>query len=317
MERTGTVLKKDVIRMVLAVLLPLCLLASGCTLFKSSSDNSVTTTEKTIWHSREQNVRIVRQDTARGAGFSQNDHPILLEPGQVRSALASLEVTLQPGSKPVPVFTKPELDSLTDKLGQALAEAGPGQDVTFVVIGDRKALYGLAKQRKVTTGRVFYRDGKLNIIFGRVVDEIKEHTDPRLEPMEPGSRSRAVSHEWVLEEEPDMQFYAGGDMIRNDWVMLDLAAMAAHEALGIKPAKTGRVAAETPATVPQRVRTPQETGPAQAPVYQVPAVGQIPQAGKASKTIEERLLMLNDLKKKNLITDEEYKKKRADILNDL
>jgi hypothetical protein len=70
------------------------------------------------------------------------------------------------------------------------------------------------------------------------------------------------------------------------------------------------------------VTAPQETGqaqppPHQAPAYQPPPGAQVPQTGKASKTIEERLLILNDLKKKKLITDEEYKEKRANILNDL
>ena len=55
---------------------------------------------------------------------------------------------------------------------RALSQAGPNEDVTFVVVGQRKAVYGLAKQRKVTTGRVFYREGKLNIIFGKMIDDI-------------------------------------------------------------------------------------------------------------------------------------------------
>jgi len=35
------------------------------------------------------------------------------------------------------------------------------------------------------------------------------------------------------------------------------------------------------------------------------------------KTVEERLEILNDLKNKKLITEEEYEKKRLDILKDL
>ena len=37
----------------------------------------------------------------------------------------------------------------------------------------------------------------------------------------------------------------------------------------------------------------------------------------APKTVEERLQTLEDLKKKGLITDDEYKRKRQEILKDL
>ncbi len=326
MKRTGILLKKHFAWLIMIGMLPACLATSGCSLFSSTSKESDTASmsrDRTIWHSREQSVRIEKQDGGKGGYAAQNDHPIMLEPGQIRSALASLEVRLAQADRPVPVFTAPELDILGKQLSDGLAQAGPDQDVTFIVIGQRRAVYGLAKQRKVTSGRVFYKEGKLNIIFGKMVDDLKDHTDPRLEPNTPGSRTRLVSHSWTLEDEPDMQFYSGGDMIRSDWVMLDLASMVAHEAMGTKPAKTSKVGPEAPAPNPERMIAPkEETGqvqaaPYQAPTYQAPAVTQGPQTGKASKSIEERLMILNDLKNKKLITDEEYKSKRANILNDL
>ncbi len=326
MRRTGMELKRGTLRLGMVILLPLCFMTAGCSiynsLFKSSADPSSASAERTLWRSREQNVRIVKQDRPKGGMVLQNDHPIILEPGQIRSALSELEVKPTPSDKPIPVFTGPELDVLGKQLSEGLAQAGSDEDVTFAVIGQRRSLYGIAKRRMVTTGRVFYKDGKLNIIFGKVVEEIKDHIDSRLEPMTPGSRTRPVSHEWTLEDEPDMQLYAGGDMIRSDWVVLDLASMAAHEALGSKPEKSGKTASEAAATTTERVSVPQETRQAQtpsyqAPAYQAPTVTQVPQTGKAGKTIEERLLILNDLKNKKLITDEEYKAKRANILNDL
>jgi hypothetical protein len=110
-----------------------------------------------------------------------------------------------------------------------------------------------------------------------------------------------------------MTFYAGGDTLRSDWVVLDLASVAAHEALGIKPVKGVRKAAKEEAGVERTESAPQYSRPegsASAPAQALPAV-------KAEKPIEERLHILNDLKAKKLITDEEYKAKRANILNDL
>jgi hypothetical protein len=305
MKNAGSCLKFNTLGFTALMLIALCFGTSGCAFFRSNGPE-MKSTEKTIWHSRLQNVKIVRQDTAKGSAITQNEQPVLLVPEQIRNALASLEVRLKPEERLIPVFSKPELDTLSGKLSQALTEAEADQDVTFVSIGDRKAVYGLTKQPKVTTARVFYKDGKLNIIFGRMVEDISNDIDTRLFPLTPGSRIHAADHKWILEESPDIQFHAEGGMIRSDWVMLDLASMAAHEALGIKPA-----------AVPERVVAPQETRQVQAPAYQAPVVTQAPQTGKTSKTIEERLQILNDLKNKKLITDEEYKKKRADILNDL
>ncbi len=332
MERIGRDLGEGLIRLVMVFLLPLFLMTAGCStynsLFKSSPEASSANADRTIWHSREQNVRIVKQDSIKGGTVLRNDHPIMLDPEQIRNALAALEVRLPGIDKPAPVFTGPELDTLGARLSEGLSQAGPDQDVTFVVVGQRKALFGLAKQRKVTTGRVFYREGKLNIIFGKMVEDLKfegssiEHdyqamNDYRLNALFPGSRAMPVSHSWKLEETPDMQFYEEGGMMRRDWVVLDLASMSGREALGTKPAKTGRTVSETPASVPLKESASQETGQVQAPVYQAPVVTQVPQAGRTSKTVEERLLMLNDLKNKKLITEEEYKAKRASILNDL
>jgi len=333
MERTGTGLEKGLILVVMVFLLPLLFATAGCSIFKSSPESSPVNAERTIWNSRESNVRIVKQDVIRGGTYLQNDQPIMLDYGQIRTALAALEVKLSGGDKTIPVFTGAELDTLCPKLSEGLSLAGPDQDVTFVIVGLRKALYGLAKQRKVTTGRVFYREGKLNIIFGKMVADLVhegstiEHdyqamNDYRLSSLVPGSRIRPVSHSWSLEEVSDMEFHSEGGLKRSDWVVLDLAAMAAYEALGTKPAKTGKITSETPAAAPESATTTQEAGQTQSPTYQVPTyqppvVTQGPQAGKASKSIEERLRILNDLKNKKLITDEEYKAKRANILNDL
>jgi hypothetical protein len=328
MEKAVTGLKKGMILGVMFFLLAVLILSAGCSIFKSSPDASPVDAERTIWHSRESNVRIVKQDGTSGKTFLQNDQPIKLDSGQIRTALAALEVRLPGSDKTIPVFTGSELDTLCPKLSEGLALAGSDQDVTFVIVGLRKALYGLAKQRKVTTGRVFYREGKLNIIFGKMVEDLvkggstleydyQAQNDYRLNPLIPGSRSKSVKHSWILDENPDMQFYAEGGMYRTDWVMLDLASMAAHEALGIKPAKPVGTVSEAPANVHERAVVPQESRKVVSPAYQPPVITQVPQSGKANKTIEERLQILNDLKNKKLITDEEYKKKRAEILNDL
>ncbi len=304
---------KTVTLLVLVLLQSVFLIGlGGCTLFKSS-DTSPTNIDRTLWRSGQQNVKIERQDTKSGG---PNDHPIVLATDQIQAALTALEVRLKPKERPIPVFAPQEIDTLVKHISDGIAQAGPDQDVTFTVIGQRKALYGFAKERRVTTGRVFYREGKLNVIFGNMVENIGQYDGTSAKPLTTqnpviqGSRTKPVSRSWALEAGTDMRFYAGADMVRSDWVVLDLASMAAHQALGMKPAK------EEPAMV-------QEPAPAKAPVEQAPVAVQpaqpvqIVQPPKTSKTIEERLRILDDLKSKKLITEQEYKAKRANILSDL
>ena len=115
-----------------------------------------------------------------------------------------------------------------------------------------------------------------------------------------------MSHKWVLEEQPDAQFYASGGMLRGDWLVLDLATMAAHEALGSKPAKAAVDESGTSRKENVFIENKQE-----------PAVATPTPSAKPAKTLEERLTILNDLKNKKLITEEEYKAKRANLLNEL
>ncbi|MBP1752051.1 MAG: hypothetical protein H6Q57_887 [Geobacteraceae bacterium] len=302
---------KTVTLLVLVLLQSVFLIGlGGCTLFKSS-DTSPTNIDRTLWRSGQQNVKIERQDTKSNG---PNDHPIVLDPDQVKGALAALEVRLKPNARPIPVFTSQELETLGKQLSDGIAQAGPDQDVTFAVVGQRKALYGFAKERVMTTGRVFYREGKLNVIFGNMVENIGQYDGTSAKPLTTqnpvfqGSRTKPVSRSWALEAGTDMRFYAGADMVRSDWVVLDLASMAAHQALGMKPAK------EEPAVVQGPTPVPVE----QAPVAVQPAQPvQTVQPPKTSKTIEERLRILDELKRKKLITEQEYKAKRANILSDL
>jgi hypothetical protein len=299
MKNAGTCLKNGTFGLSLLLLITICLGTAGCSLFKSSAAKAGE--DRTLWHSREQRVQIVKQDSVKGGVATQNDHPIVLDSGQIRNGLASLYVRLTENDKSVSVFTGPELDVLSGKLSEGLAQAGPNEDVTFVVIGQRKAVYGLAKQRKVTSGRVFYREGKLNIIFGKMIDDIREHADERYSPLTPGSRTQPVSHKWILEEQPEARYYASGGILRGDWLVLDLATMAAQEAMGNKSV---RGAAEESGASPRESVFYENR---QAPAAAV----------KPAKTLEERLIILNELKNKKLITEEEYKAKRSSLLNEL
>ncbi len=274
-------------RLTIVLLFIMAMGTSGCSIFKSFTPEG--RGEKELFRSRDQYVRIVMQDVAKGVKVPPNEHPVILDSDQIRSALASMEAMLDGREKSVPVFTKAQLDTLAPFLSRGLAAAGPNEDVVFGLIDDFKAVHGLAKEQKYTAGRVFYRDGKLNIIFGNIQGEYRAVADRRLNPLAPGSRSVAAKQNWVFIDQPDQAYYSGPEGRRSDWITLDLAAMEAKAAAAEKEAKAAAAA----------------SGATEGRFYQ------------PKKSVEERLTTLNELKAKKLITEEEYQKKRAAILSDL
>jgi hypothetical protein len=268
-----------------AILMFFCFGATSCSMLKSITSIK---DSKILFKSRDQYVRIINQDSVKGRKVPVNEHPVSLDEEQMRMALSSLEFMTPGKDSSSPVFDKPELNILSRYISSALAQAGPEEDVAFVVIGDYRAVYGLAKEQMYTSGRVFYREGKLNIIFGEIHAKYWANVDRRLYPLVLGSRSKSVAHVWRLLGQPDQEYYAGPEGQRTDWITLDIASMEARAAMGEKAS----------------------VAPASGMSGGQPFYGE-------HKTVEERLQILNDLKNKKLITDEEYQKKRLDILKDL
>ncbi|HEX2769336.1 MAG TPA: SHOCT domain-containing protein, partial [Geobacteraceae bacterium] len=132
--------------------------------------------------------------------------------------------------------------------------------------------------------------------------------DRRLNPLLTGSRAGTAGKvEGVLLPKPGGEIFA---KLRSDWIAFAVkgsetpyTAPAARQDSGAAPgART-----VTPAAVPDTGVAGQDL----RPVYREKP------APAAKKGIEERLMILNDLRNKKLITDEEYRTKRMDILNDL
>jgi hypothetical protein len=235
-----------------------------------------------LWQSRDQFVALERQDTASTGPAQPNDHPAELPLDRLTAILASIDIRPATGAKPEPLFTGPALEALAPYLRQALQQASPNQDVTFAVIGLHNTLYGLAKSPKVTTGRVFYKAGRLNIIVGLVQQEVRDRDDRRLFPFTPGSRQKASTGEWTL--------LTNTPLVRGDWM-----AFGEEWQAPVAPA----------AAVEQRL----------PPVQAAP----VPTEKRNSDTRSpaDRLTTLNELKNKGLINEEEYRSKRLEIMNGL
>ncbi len=119
-------------------------------------------------------------------GAENNDHPVNISPQVLVSVLDSLTMQPSPGdddffgssrqSLSQPVFKSNQSRSIALELSRKLAAANPGEDVAVRVEQQRASRFVGLKEADITAFRVFFIDGKLNLIFGTLAK------DPRAEP---------------------------------------------------------------------------------------------------------------------------------------
>lgn len=350
------------------------MLAAAAVLFAAlpaaaeSTDRSV---EKEVWSMRDMYVRLEAQDKYKGNAPPPNQHPVTIAPSQLYNALSQITILTHKKDGHQPLFSEFELDILSKNLAAALAEAGPSQDVTFAVNGWHKGggMFGTSVET-VTTGRVFYHNGQINLIIGdahRPVDMGENFAtnaaavgDRRLDPFVPGMRGFTKRHKWTLGAEPDSGVYSAPGGKRSDWLVFSAQALSApppaipgrpgapsaaeqarYDALSkqvqqlqqqLQQLQQSRGAA--PATAVPGQPAPNYQQPAypnqgypqpaypnqgyQQPGYPAPTPGtsQVPgQSPSGGNSVEQRLLVLDDLKNKGLISEEEYQQRRAQVLS--
>lgn len=321
--------------------------------------------DKEVWTMRDMYVRLEAQDKYKGAPPPPNQHPINIAQDQLYNALSQITIKPEDNGDYLPLFTEFELGVLSKNVAAALAEAGPTQDVTFAVIGWHKGagLFSLSTEQ-LTTGRVFYQNGQVNLILGEAHRPVQMGdnyatsgvgADRRLDPFVPGMRGFTQRHKWKLAALPKSGVYSAPGGARNDWLVFSAQALAAppppapgrpgapsaaeqarYDALnkqvqqlqqqlqqlqqsrGVAPAATypaQPAAPGYPAPYPPQPAYPGYPG-YQPPAYPAPPQAQVPgESPSGGTSVQQRLLVLDDLKNKGLISDEEYQERRNHILS--
>lgn len=252
-------------------------------------DSSADRVVSTVYADTHEYVRIERAEP----GAAPSLHPAVVSSEQLRAALSPL----RNAAKDEELFSEDELKTLAPALAKALATAQPNQDVAFAVTG-RHGGFGPLVPRTVTTGRVFRTADGLQLITGMVWAQFEGQfraTGVRI-AFEPGRRAAPVDAS-VRIAAPN------GRNVRSDWVSVLVAPPAA---------------APVPAAVPAPV------APAAAPAAVAPAapaaVAPPPQRPRDAGFFEEqeqRLRTLKRLHDNGLISDEEYRQKRYEVLQQL
>ena len=254
-------------------------------------------TAKTIWKSDSEYVRLIARGGARGA---RNDHPVKITQKTLSSILTNLKVAPKK-NKPRDTVVNIQLDEAVSLfspaaaqrfgkvLSGALRKAKPNEDIAFQS-KDNTSLVGFLKKPVHTTGRMFWKNGRLNIIFGSVHKGIVKRW---LYGREVGSVSQPRAAErGVTVANPDYHIALTPGVrhartrkgkIRADWIVID-PDIAAHS-----------VAVE------------------QKPMAARPAV----RGSRPARSLEDRLRRLKKLRRDGLISEKNYREKVREILDEL
>ncbi|MEI6472580.1 MAG: SHOCT domain-containing protein [Holophagaceae bacterium] len=210
-------------------------------------------------------------------GAAPNSHPIQVSPKALEQALGTVMVAIPEGDEHL--FDPNESADLSRPLSEALAVARPGEDIELVSTTKRTG--AVSSYALTVTARVFVVDGKLNILIhdARLDVAFAYTLTLQMPQYKFGSRTKASAVALKAE---------GAENRRPDWVVLPLTAVAPPPLV---------VAAPAPAATP----APPRPAPAPAP----------------SPSLEQRFLRLKQLREQNLITEEEFAKRKQELLKEL
>jgi hypothetical protein len=267
------------------------------------------------------NVQLV----PREPGAHENQHPARLQPELLRAHLEGATTVVD--GTPRPLFAPEELDADIGPLVEAFASARPDQDVLLISVARHEGNFLVAPT--AITARLFVANGRLNLLVRDARTEFYDKV--RGTNMTPTWHvgSRTTPGKSVLAR-------AGATSPRPDWLVFDLAATPVATAPAPEPASTA-AARSAPLPAPAYVQPPAPPAPAAAPaVVAAPAAVTppppitVPAPAKPAATTpmthpalpstgeaEQRLETLKRLFDKGLITQDEYMRKRKEIIDAL
>ena len=271
-----------------------------------------------VWEENDQAVLLAPQDDETAP---PNDHPVTIRPQVIEKMLAGLRLRYpdqEAETPPVAVFNEDQVDVLGKALATGLARAEASQDVTFSIVGAHRLSPGaFARRNRLTAGRVFFREGKLNLIFGEIQGPYRKKNiygriDEDFYPRKYGRRTTAEEHESILVANAPASIGGTPGNAREDWVVFDLELASVDRAPS--PPRTAGAAPEESGPEPGASRP--------APAAIIDSAGRREEAApppQAADTadIERRLETLKRLREKGLISEDAYRQKVDEILEDL
>jgi hypothetical protein len=226
-----------------------------------------------------------------------NQLPMKIDAEALRQLLTPIRVVEQGSTQPL--FSGDEIAELTAPLQQALAMAGPNDDVLLLSSARRSSAVVVAPT--AITARLWVQGDSLQLIVHDAnLDFYDAYRGNRIVPKW-NFGSRATPGTVSLQS-------ANARNPRSDWLAMPLQVATAAAATSAPAVPLAPVAATPPLV---------RAAPA-APAVTLPAAAATPPAtARDPEAIEQRLLLLKRLHANGLISDDEYQQKRKEILQQL
>ncbi len=283
---------------VLAILVSFCL---NFSLFEKT---------KWVWHKGEYSyVRVAKPDK----GLERLDHPADISPEQVQKILAGIKYQrawINLGelvkAKDYDLFTMEEAGIIAPYLSQGLKESNSSQWVDFSLEVHRGQFLVFGEDQ-VTDGVAFVREGKLNLAFRNISQKLGQESTPNIvSPLKayPGSAHLVPGPGQELRKNQK------GKQETN-WLVIDLKSLS-------QPAEAAKPEVkEEKKPEPEKVAEPAPAVITQPAAVEKPQGSTEPSHPKSLKSVKERLTELREIFDQGLISEDEYNKKREDILKEL
>jgi hypothetical protein len=282
--------------------------------------------EDIIWEGAPNNYfKYVEQDNSK---FGKNDHPTTLDEKDIIDALNALvysDTSILGQETIVPVFSYSQIRLLAEYISKGLSKAKPDQDIIYAIGGSSKKLLVLTR-KSYTAGRVFYNEGKLNIIIGEYNFVRSEAMEKELDPSGRGDVNYNFNHGYRKKESKHFK----GSIIgvagvvqkeikgkpRQDWIEIDVA-LAGEAYLASKKERENPGLNQDKALKVEAAKLAKQRREMRAEMARLRKDMSKQNNASSTRTIEERITTLDELLAKELISNEEYAVKRKEILNDI
>lgn len=263
------------------------------------------------------------------SSFGKNDHPVELDAKDISTALESLAIAekkLFSSSEVIePVFPVQQLKLLGENLSKGLKNAKPKQDIIFVMEKSYRHLL-LMTERALVAGRAFYKDGKLNIIIGNYNMVRNEAFESVYDPSGQGNIPYTLNHGYRSKSATGfkedvirvdgVENKVSGHKLRKDWFVIDVKVAAAAVIANRNNKNKSNESVNTEAIQQEADRLARERRQLRLEMAKMRKEME-EGTNKEELTVEERLGSLEELREKKLITEDEYEKKRKEILDDI
>ena len=279
-------------------------------------------------------VRITEQDDMDSGRPPPNQHPAMLNPAEITNALTDIQVWDKHWFRKddiEEVFSEAQARLLGQQLAVALRKASPTQDVVFAIARTDKSML-VFQDVSYTAGRAFYANDRLNIILGdfmRPPDKAQEKAASSAGEMEikyyfqHGRRAEVTGFKSAVMTGDGVDVYKEGGQRRPDWLVIDVKRAAAAYLAQQKAEEPASASVNDEAMRQEAARLAEERRQMREEMARMRKEmgGQSASGSQAGASVtgsaETRLKMLDELKQKKLISDDEYQRKRKEILNDI